>query len=66
MIGHYTTGAGRTSDIGPVFNRYLFRRLGATVSDEVVDEDDGSDEMLEKVTGAPPSGPPSGLSLIHI
>ena len=26
--------------------------------DEVVDDDDGSDEMLEKVTGGPPSGPP--------
>ena len=48
MIGHYTTGAGRASDIGPVFNRYSFRRLGADMADDVVDEDTGTDEMLEK------------------
>ena len=62
MIGHYTTGAERASDNGPVFNRYLFRRFGANMSDEVVEDDDGSDEMLAKVTGGPPSGPPSGSS----
>ena len=64
MIGHYTTGAERTSDSGPVFNRHAFRGLGAHMADESADNDDGSDEMIAKVTGTPasppPSGPPSG------
>ena len=62
MIGHYTTGAERASDNGPVFNRYLFRGFGADMSDEVVEDEDGTDEMLAKVTGGPPSGPPTASS----
>ncbi len=60
MIGHYTTGAERTSDSGPVFNRHAFRGLGAHMGDEAVDNADTADEMPAKVTGNAPSSPPIG------
>ena len=71
MIGHYTTGAKRASDSGPVFNRHVFRGLGADMTEEEVDTDDESQEMLEKVTKttptSPPNAPPSGpVSYTHL
>ncbi|MBN16807.1 MAG: hypothetical protein CMB37_01430 [Euryarchaeota archaeon] len=60
MIGHYTTGAEGASDIGPVFNRHAFRRLGADMTEEASENDNQEEKTPEKTITGPPVGPPAG------